>query len=128
MIAKFLTIKNLEAIICSVCNKIYKRSIITENKIEFENGIKFGEDFIFNSKVIPYVNKIVTTSKVFYHYDCTIENSGVKKLYPEWNKYIETMDFAIQQLCKLLGWRLNVHISFDKILLQIDGNMPLMSV
>lgn len=102
LLFQFQFINNLEAIICSVCNKVYSRSIIVDNNIRFDQGIKFGEDFIFNSKIIPYAEKIVTSSKPFYHYDCTIEDSGVKKLYKEWDAYILAMDCATKRLLDLL--------------------------
>lgn len=102
LLFKFQSVNNLEAIICSVCNKIYPRSIIVDNNIRFDKGIKFGEDFIFNSKIIPYTQKIATTSELFYHYDCTTEDSGVKKLYREWDTYILAIDDAVKKLLDLL--------------------------
>lgn len=91
--------KNYDAILCSVCNKIYRREIIDANRIRFETGIKFGEDFIFNSYVLSRAQLITTTDQLLYHYDCTSEDSGVKKLYADYDTFIYAMDQAV---CSLL--------------------------
>ncbi|QUO31253.1 glycosyltransferase family 2 protein [Faecalicatena sp. Marseille-Q4148] len=102
LLSRFQSVKNIEAIVCSVCNKIYPRSIIMDNNIRFSKEIKFGEDFIFNSQILPYTKKIVTSSELFYHYDCTIEDSGVKKLYREWELYILAINAAVRELLNIL--------------------------
>ena len=102
LISRFQVVKNIEAIICSVCNKIYPRKIIMDNNIRFDKEIKFGEDFIFNSEILLYAKKIVTSSEKFYHYDCTIENSGVKKLYREWDFYILAINAAVEKMLNML--------------------------
>lgn len=102
LISRFERIRNIEAILCSVCNKIYYRSSIVKNNIRFESGIKFGEDFIFNSRVMKFTKKIIATSFGLYHYDCTSPNSGVKTLYRQYDTYIYSMDDALCSLLKSL--------------------------
>ena len=48
-------------------NKIIKRDIIKENKIEFPEGLIY-EDIEFFYKLIPYVKKIFYVEKYFVHY------------------------------------------------------------
>ena len=103
IIRDYRGIKNLEAVICSVCNKLYKRNIIVDNEIMFEHGIKFAEDFIFNSNVYKFSQKVVTCSKPFYHYDCTSELSGVKKLHPNYDEFIVASQRAAEDMCLKLG-------------------------
>lgn len=102
LISKFQEVKNVEAILCSVCNKMYPRQIIVDNNIRFDKNVKFGEDFIFNSRVLPHAKKIVASSEKFYHYDCTTEDSGVKKLYREWDIYILAINTAVEKMLDLL--------------------------
>ena len=42
------TADDKERVLNVVCNKIYKKSIIIENNIEFNENINLGEDFLFN--------------------------------------------------------------------------------
>lgn len=99
IINSYKLIKNPDAILCSVCNKLYKREIIIKNNIKFLDNIKFGEDFIFNSQIIKYIDKISGSSRTMYHYDCSIENSGVRKLYNNYDEFIILMD---KYLCKMI--------------------------
>lgn len=92
--------RHYDIILCSVCNKLYNCEIISKYGIRFLPEIKFGEDFIFNADVLKYVNVIYTTSLLMYHYDCTIENSGVKKLYPNFDEFIYAMYRAS---CRLIS-------------------------
>ena len=50
-----------------VWNKIIKRKIIQENKINFPEGIIY-EDLQFFYKIIPYIKKISYSNKYFVHY------------------------------------------------------------
>lgn len=84
--------------ICSPCNKFYNAKIIKSNNVEFEKGIKFGEDFIFNSKYFQFVNKVVVKDKAYYHYDCGVDNSGVKKFYNDYDVYILKMEESLKTL------------------------------
>lgn len=87
-----------ETILCTIWNKIYRREIITAHGIRFERSIKLGEDFIFNAHFFQYVQTLKATEAVLYHYDCTSENSGVKKLYSNYDTFIYAMDQAVCSL------------------------------
>lgn len=62
--------------IYSPCNKIYSTSIIKEKKLLFQEGIKYGEDLIFNLEYIKYVEKILPVSNTYYKYRMTKESSS----------------------------------------------------
>ena len=49
-----------------VWNKLYKRSIIDENNIEFE--VAHGEDLLFHLRLLPHIKKICTVATAPYHY------------------------------------------------------------
>ena len=83
---------------CSPCNKIYNANIIKNNNITFEKGIKFGEDFMFNSKYLQHTNKILVKNKAYYHYNVTTEDSGVKKFYNDYDIYILKMEESLKNL------------------------------
>ncbi len=50
----------------SVCNKVFCRSVIKENKLLFPNSIEIGEDYLFLLQYCFFVKKVETLSNVFY--------------------------------------------------------------
>ena len=67
-IEKFWKI-NYEEIVTPVWNKIYRRSLIVKNKIEFvSNNIISSEDILFNLQYISEANNIFNMKEVFYNY------------------------------------------------------------
>lgn len=50
-----------------VWNKMYLRSILTDNSITFMET-KYGEDFLFNLDIIPFVNSVQLINRTLYHY------------------------------------------------------------
>ena len=50
-----------------VWNKIYRKELILNNKIEFPEG-KFYEDGIFAMQAIYYANSIISTPNTYYYY------------------------------------------------------------
>ena len=48
-------------------NKIYKRTLIDELKIEFTDGVRY-EDVDWCYKILPYVNKFSSLKEPMYHY------------------------------------------------------------
>lgn len=49
-------------------NKFYKRSIIDDNKIRFEENENLAEDLCFNMEYAMYIKKVVCISDVLYTY------------------------------------------------------------
>lgn len=93
-------IENTNFLISSPCNKIYKTETIKDNCLEFRTELKFGEDFTFNTQYLLSVNTVAVKNTPLYHYDCSREGSGVKRLYEDFDVYIITMQ---QELKKLLS-------------------------
>lgn len=92
--------KERETVLCTIWNKLYSLKPIRENHIRFDQGIHFGEDFLFNVKVYSYAKKIVIIPNLLYHYDCSSETSSVKRLYNNYDDFINLMDSA---LCNLMN-------------------------
>lgn len=52
----------------STCNKLYKKNIIDNNKIRFEDvGYVGSEDTLFNYNVLFHINKIKCINKIYYN-------------------------------------------------------------
>lgn len=52
----------------SACGKIFKRSILVENSIYFDEELPFYEDALFVSQYYSFVKKFNVYSNVIYHY------------------------------------------------------------
>jgi len=103
-------------------HRIFKRIIIEENHIRFEESISFAEDGWFFLKYIKYIQKIKITSAPGYHY--LIRNNSLtstgKFISPEVYKFIlcgyidalKSLDIPIeeqnrfQDFTKKYAWRL----------------------
>lgn len=68
-------------------NKIYKRQIIEENNVKFDNKISIGEDFIFNIDYLKNANKICLINDILYNY-VTVDRTSLTQKYREnlWNE------------------------------------------
>ncbi|MFG6672828.1 glycosyltransferase family 2 protein [Leuconostoc lactis] len=51
----------------SLWNKVYKKSIVMQNKIEFSN-IRMGEDFLFNMEYFEFIRMVNIDRDITYHY------------------------------------------------------------
>lgn len=58
-----------------IWNKLYKTSIIRENKLQFIEDVKLGEDFIFNIQYLKYISYISVIGNRLYFYNCENENT-----------------------------------------------------
>ena len=62
--------------VCCVWNKLYRLSVINNNKLFFDERFKVGEDFLFNYYYLKYCKKIVVTDYVLYNYYVDRDNSA----------------------------------------------------
>ena len=62
-------------------NRVIRSSIVTENKILFDENITLGEDFFFICDLLNCSIKIKTISKAYYHYNIHGNTSLVGKFY-----------------------------------------------
>lgn len=92
----------LTPLICSPCTKLYKRSLVQDGGIRFLPGVPFGEDFIFNSYYLRVCTKLASQNTGYYNYDCTPQESGVKKVYPAYDEYIGAMDETFEKTLQVL--------------------------
>ncbi len=90
------SIDGIETILCTIWNKLYKRSVISG--IQYPSKIKFGEDFIFNVRVFKNIGSISIVNIPLYHYDCSYQSSAVNKFYIEYDMYIKAMEKELNNL------------------------------
>lgn len=64
-------------------NKLYRRNIIVENNIKFNDQLSLGEDILFNLDYLKHVKRISTVNSNLYNY--VIFNEG-KSLSTKFNK------------------------------------------
>ena len=52
-----------------------KNSHIQSNNFRLDEKVSVGEDLAFQFKILPLAKNVISTSRVFYHYDCSREGS-----------------------------------------------------
>lgn len=94
--------ENADAL-CTVWGKLYRRSIISANRIRFYDIRKIGtyEDGLFNLEYLKYVLKAIFLNQYFYHYRRTNVNSITgaynANLGRQWDTLFHIMDKYIEQ-------------------------------
>lgn len=66
---------NKDGITNSLWNKIYKRALINENNIAFNEKIRIGEDLLFNLDYFQVADRILLIDDILYNYNALDENS-----------------------------------------------------
>ena len=67
--------------------KLFKSSIIKDNKIKFNKDLVIGEDFIFDIEYLINAKKVVMEDKFLYHYRINNESTLCKYKKEPWNVY-----------------------------------------
>ncbi|WP_448779204.1 glycosyltransferase family 2 protein [Bacteroides congonensis] len=80
--------------------KIFKTSVVKENRLAFPENICYGEDRLFNYSYLYHVNSIVTIDNATYHYRIHEKGSLASNVY--WNMFdLEYIQWkALYQLYK----------------------------
>ena len=86
----------------SVCNKLYKLSLIKENKIKFPKGVALGEDGLFNMKLFSNSNEIKYIDYCGYIYR-EVKGSATRNLVEKdyFKRSLDTYKFNILDYCNL---------------------------
>lgn len=86
--------------------KMFKYSIIEDNKLRFDVNICYGEDTLFVYQYLQYVSSVKTISKATYYYNC-LGGEGLSRRNQSWiiywNTLIKLFD-AIDNLAYLFKW------------------------
>ncbi|MDO5047835.1 MAG: glycosyltransferase family 2 protein [Anaerococcus sp.] len=65
-------------------NKLYRRSIIIDNNIRFDEGVSMGEDALFNYEYFSTLTDLILIERNFYHYrenEESLTHKFIKKKY-----------------------------------------------
>ena len=77
--------KNL--VISTPWAKLYRRTIINDNKIVFDEKLKVSEDIKFNYEYFKHIKSVFCSSQIVYNYYAINENSLSKKYYENFFNY-----------------------------------------
>ncbi len=77
-------IRTRKLLIYSNCNKFYRRSLIEEHHIRFDESLAFGEDRLFNYRFLPFAGGVVTSSLTMLSYIQRNEDSLSTKYVPDY--------------------------------------------
>lgn len=72
----------------STCRCIFKKSIILDNHIRFDNHVTYAEDLLFCIRYLLRCKKIYILSQHYYHYRYNIHSSLLKYDSNIWNKQL----------------------------------------
>lgn len=64
-------------------NKIYRMDILKQHRIEFRNGVSFGEDLLFNIDYLKHMDGIKLVKETLYYYNRSNEMSATGKYDPQ---------------------------------------------
>lgn len=104
MIKQYSNIRNSGAL-NGIWNGLYRRSLIEENNIRFDTGIRFGhEDLMFNLQVFQASERYVFNNKEYYSYFYRYESSTSAKF--DTNK--------IDSIWKIAGFENHMLVQYGK--------------
>lgn len=114
----YLSFFGINILPVSMWATLYRRSIITEARLR-PCGISFGEDLVFNMKLMPYVQKYYMIDRVVYNY--RRESWGASSKYLDnWLKNARLLfDSKMQQIKELhydkaIKWQLIEYVNYMK--------------
>lgn len=88
-----------ERLINSPCNKLYVNEIIKNFNLNFPEGIKMGEDLLFNLEYFKLCKKVSVISEPLYYY-IKLNNSSLTNSYEE--NYFSTQKFLYEKVKEFL--------------------------
>jgi glycosyltransferase EpsJ len=83
----------------TVWNKLYKREIITKNRVLFSDGYSFGEDFLFNLTYFSFISSAFCLDDVLYEYH--INEQSISKNRPNLNQSLHRFRNVTRQILQL---------------------------
>lgn len=125
------------AIFNTVWNKIYKKSIIKNNNVKFDNSLRISEDYNFNIDYYRHVKNAVVINAPLYNY--VISNSSITATYDneEFKMRLKAVDnnlslykeeqpiypikLYIEALVQSISKQLNANVTINKDSLQKDA-------
>ncbi len=100
------------SLLCTVWNKVYKKSLLESKQIRFIKDIPFGEDFLFNMEYFSIAKRICCKELFVYHYNCMNLESATHKFFPQYKKYINLMYTKFKELFEYYNVTSNKALNF----------------
>lgn len=85
----------------SVCRGLYKRSIIKQFDIKFNEQIEFAEDLLFTYKYLTCCDKLYLSNDILYYYNCTPGSLMMSHQIEYKNNMIQKRLMVIEELSVL---------------------------
>lgn len=95
-------IRARKLLIYSNCNKFYRRKIIEENNLRFDETLLYGADRLFNYNYLPFAGSVITSSLIMLSYRQRNGSSQSPAHVPEFFKNVVDLHRAkINCFCSL---------------------------
>lgn len=88
--------------------KLYKRSIIDNNRIEFDEDLFYGEDTVFIIKYLYFVKNIQIKNCTSYIYTLPFTTNKYLMNLPDFERHILYFEFYLTRFEYLKSFRLNI--------------------
>ena len=93
----------------SLCNKLYKRDLIVQNALKFEEGLRLSQDALFNMSVFACIHSLSLIPGAFYHYvkkENSLMSSPQEKRIESFNQIIRSFKSFCRERNKEHEWRI----------------------
>lgn len=84
--------------IVSVCNCLFRRSILIKNSIQFAPDLKYGEDYLFMPEIIVSINSYYYLKDCYYYNYRQYDASRSKKFRPDWWSNFLDLNIKLKEL------------------------------
>ena len=83
--------------IVSTCICLFKKSLLENNKIQFDASIRYSEDYLFMAKVMLHARSFYYLKEVFLYYYRQYNLSRSKKYKPEWWIHLLSLNSKLEE-------------------------------
>lgn len=90
-----------------VWRQAFKRSLLLENGLLFDEEVRFGEDTVFQLEIFPHASNFAYISDVLYHYRWCRPGSLMAAVNKDYDAKIKKHLFMIEHICgywEKMGW------------------------
>lgn len=104
----------------NVWNKLIRRSLYTDNGIEFPSGYGMGEDLTI-IKLFAFAKKTIHLPKAYYHYNKT-NSSAFSQTYSD--RHLEELRHNIDDISKFIQEKLGSEYELEAAFLKLEAKFP----
>ena len=100
-----------------VCAKLFKRSIIKQNKIRFQKNITYLEDTIYLYRYLQNCDSVCSVSDIVYFYNVINFSSATKKYHPQINDWVKTSKIELEKIFTVKNDDINFYLDKQALLM-----------